>query len=175
MIDNRGTISAISRDFKTGRYILSLELKETQIEAVDALRGKDLQITLKQWRESRSKNANALLWSCLTKIANKLGGDKWDYYLQALRKYGQCTLVSVKPEAVERFQQIYRECEIVGEREGRVDVLCYYGSSTYDTKEFSVLLDGVIDDMRAANIPTPTQEDLQRALDIWEAEHEKAV
>lgn len=173
MIDCRGMIKAISRDFKSGRYILSIELTEGQIEPLDALQGKDLSISLKQFRNSRSKNANALLWSCLARIAEVLGGDKWDYYLQALRKYGQCTLVTVKPEAVERFREIYRECEVVGERNGMVDLLCYFGSSTYDTREFSVLLNGVIDDMRAAGIPTPADEEMDRALEQWEKERAK--
>ena len=170
MIDCRGTIKAISRDFKSGRYILSIELTEGQIEPLDALQGKDLAIGIKQFRNSRSKSANALLWSCLARVAETLGGDKWDYYLQALRKYGQCTLVTVKPEAVERFRDIYRECEVVGERNGMVDLLCYFGSSTYDTHEFSVLLDGVVDDMRQAGIPTPADEELDRALEAWEKE-----
>lgn len=173
MIDCRGTIKAISRDFKTGRYILSVELSEGQIEPLDALQGKDLSIGIKQFRNSRSKNANALLWSCLTKIADALGGDKWDYYIQALRKYGQCTLVTVKPMAVERFREIYRECEVIGERNGLVDLLCYFGSSSYDTKEFSVLLDGVVDDMRQAGIPTPADEEMDRALKLWESERAK--
>lgn len=167
-MDVRGTLKGIQRDFRTNRIILSFELKEGEIGQIEALQDKDLSITLKQFRESRSKSANALLWVCLQKIADKLGGDKWEHYMQALRKYGQGTLIEMKREAFPRMHEIYRETEIVGQRGDWLDVMCYYGSSQYDTAEFSILLDGVIEDMRNAEIETPAQEELQRALDAWE-------
>ena len=167
-MDVRGTITAVSKDYSTGKVQFTAVLSEGNAEAIDALRGEDAKISISKWRNSRSKDANALLWACLGKIAAALGGDKWDYYIDSLRKYGKSTLVTVSREAIGVFQTEWRACEIVGERNGRLDVLCYYGSSTYDTKEFSALLDGVIEDMRQAGIDTPTQEELQRALDAWE-------
>ena len=46
-------------------------------------------------------------------------------------------------------------------------MLCYFGSSTYDTKEFSVLLDGVISEMREMGIQTPTSEEMERMKIEW--------
>ena len=47
-------------------------------------------------------------------------------------------------------------------------MLCYFGSSTYNTKEFSVLLEGVISEMKEARLETPTSEDMRRSLEQWE-------
>ena len=54
-----------------------------------------------------------------------------------------------------------------------VQLLCYYGSSTYDTKQFSVLLDGIIYEMKEIGIPTPTSEEMRRSIDEWEKKTSK--
>lgn len=115
------------------------------------------------------------MWACINDITNVFGGDKWNVYLQLLRKYGQYTFIEMPEAALPKFKKMYRECDVVGSRYtdsgDMLQVLCYYGSSTYDTKEFSVLLDGVIDDMKAAGLDTPTSEDIKAALEAWEAEN----
>lgn len=168
-MDLRGTVTGLTRDFKTGKLKFTVEVEEGNPEDIEAMMEKDAAIRIEEFRTHRSKNANALMWACLSKIAaTEMKGDRYTYYLQALRKYGKCTLVSIKPEALDAWKKSWRECEVVGERAGRLDVLCYFGSSTYNTKEFSVLLDGIIDDMKQAGIETPTQEELQRSLDLWQ-------
>lgn len=176
----RGTIKSIARSYDNGRFSVTIELTEGDVSEIDGLREKDLAIVLKPYRNPRSNSANAMLWACLGEIAARFGGDKWDYYLQALRKYGKYTMIAVKEEASGRFTDAYRECEEVGRRTDEygqewVHLLCYFGSSTYNSKEFSVLLDGVIEDMKQAGIPTPTSEEMKRAIDALERseQHER--
>lgn len=139
---------------------------------ISALEEKDIRLKAVAWREKRSLDANGLLWSCLDKIAHSLNADKWDIYLMMLRRYGKFTYVVVPTGAVEQMQQMWRETEVVGEIEvnGRkaTQVLCYFGSSTYDTSEFHKLLSGVISEMEEMGIPTPEQEETQRILNEWE-------
>lgn len=119
-------------------------------------------------REKRSKDANALLWACLGELAGALRSDKWTVYLQMLKRYGQYTYICVKPKAVEAVKKQWRECEEIG----RVDVggqeavqmLCYFGSSTYNSKEFSILLDGVISEMKEMGLDTPTDREFKRVI-----------
>jgi hypothetical protein len=71
----------------------------------------------------------------------------------------------------------WRECEVIGEvninGQKAVQMLCYFGSSTYDTKEFGRLLDGVISEMQEMGLETPASEDMRRALEQWEKMYEK--
>ena len=139
----------------------------------------DLRLKATKWRNKRSLDANGLLWSCLDKIAAVLHTDKWQVYLLMLKRYGQFTYLIVPTKAVEATQAMWRESEVVGEINvnGRTatQILCYFGSSTYDTKEFSRLLDGVISEMEDMGLTTPQQEELDRVLKAWEASRSSAT
>lgn len=129
---------------------------------------------IKEKREKRSKDANALMWHCLSQMAKAISPpiDKWDMYLMELKKYGKFSYVLLDEKAVDSFKKLWRETEVVGEVDvnGRkaVQLLCYYGSSTYNTKEMSVLLDGVIDDMKQMELEPPTPRAMRESLDEWE-------
>lgn len=130
-------------------------------------------------KEKRSVNANALLWKMLGEIATALRTDKWSVYLTMLKRYGTYTYICVKPKAVEAVKKQWRECEVIGDitinGDPAVQMLCYYGSSTMNTKEFSVLLDGVISEMREIGLETPADRDLQRAIEQKRKEEQKNV
>lgn len=119
-------------------------------------------------REKRSLNANALLWKCLGDIAGALHSDKWTVYLQMLKRYGTYTYICVKPKAVEAVKKQWRESEEIGtiniDGEEAVQMLCYFGSSTMNSKEFSILLDGVISEMKEMGLDTPADRELERAI-----------
>ena len=126
---------------------------------------------IQEHKEKRSLNANALLWKCLGEMATSLRTDKWDVYLEMLKRYGTFTYICVKPKAVEAVKRQWREVEEIGHidinGQDSVQMLCYYGSSTMNTKEFSTLLDGVISEMKEMGLDTPEQKDLDRAIENW--------
>lgn len=158
-------------DVTTGKWLLTFETVELP-DIFDKTRDKDLNLEIKQHRNHRSKDANALLWECIGRLAVALRADKWDIYLLMLKRYGQYTYIVVPPNAVEMVARQWRECEVIGDiningRDG-VQMLCYYGSSTYDTKQFSVLLDGVISEMKEIGLTAPTSEDMRRSIEEWE-------
>ena len=150
---------------------VTLSIPKEEINRLAEMEGKELDATIKIHRESRSKDANAMMWACIGQIANALNTDKWEIYLKMLKRYGQFTHICVKPIAVDAIKRQWRECEIVGEVEinGKkaVQMLCYYGSSTYDSKEFSVLLDGIVGEMKEMGLQIPPNEEMQAALERW--------
>lgn len=165
------------RDLASNKVIVSLEVDYQP--NLDEIRDRDLRVEIKQWRDRRSKDANALMWACLQDIASALIADKWDVYLMMLRRYGKFTHVLVRQEAVERVKQQWRESEIIGvvdvNGQKAVQMLCYYGSSLLDTKEFSVLLDGIISEMKEMGLEPPPSGDIKRALEEWEKMNERRV
>lgn len=169
-----GKILNIQRDFFTGRFQISFSVNEPHaINNINNLcEVEKLSVEVKKYRKKRSLDANALLWLCLGRIAEALQTDKWSVYLLMLKRYGKYTYGCFKPNVVEALKLQWRECEVVGEIEingqKAVQMLFYFGSSTYDTKEFSVLLDGVISEMKEMGIEAPTSEEMRRSLEIWE-------
>ena len=133
-------------------------------------REKEYELTEK--KHKRSLNANNLLWKCLDLIAQSLRTDKFSVYLQMLKRYGRFTYVIVKPEAVESMKAQWRETEVLGDIEvnGKkaVQLICYYGSSTLNTKEFSVLLEGVLSEMSEMGLKLPPSDEVQALLAQWE-------
>ena len=133
----------------------------------------DILFEIKEHKEKRSNNANRLLWHCLDQIAKAMipPQDKWDVYLLMLKRYGKFTYICVKPNVVDAMKKQWRESEVIGHvdinGQDSVQMLCYFGSHTYDTKEFSVLLDGIISEMAEMGLKTPREEELERALERW--------
>lgn len=125
-----------------------------------------------EYHPKRSLNANGLLWACLGEIATALRSDKWSIYLQMLKRYGKYTYICVKPHVVEAVKKQWRECEEIGtidiDGQQAVQLLCYFGSSTYDSKEFSVLLDGVISEMKELGLTPPPDRELKRVIEQME-------
>lgn len=154
-----------------GSVICSLNIFDRNtLNELQDLQGadKDLQVEIKIHRKKRSLDANAMLWACIGEIAHSLNRDPWDIYLLMLKRYGKYTYVVVKANAVETMKRMWREIEVVGNINVNgaeaVQLLCYYGSSTYDSKEFSVLLNGVVSEMQEMGLPTPPSADMRRSI-----------
>ena len=173
-----GKVQNVSRDWQTGQFQITFTVNEASaINEVNNIQScEKLNIRATRHRERRSLDANALLWLCLGRIAEALRTDKWDVYLQILKRYGKYTYICVKPAVVDAVKAQWRECEEIGKvninGQEAVQMLCYFGSSTYNTKEFSVLLDGVISEMKEMNLEAPTSEDMERALKQWEKQNQ---
>ena len=169
-----GKVQNITKNYQSDQYQVTFSINEpSAVKEIDAIKDCErLSIEAKKYRAKRSLDANGLLWHCLGKIAEALRADKWEVYLQMLKRYGKYTYICVKPNVVDAMKAQWRECEVVGEIDinGKeaVQMLCYFGSSSYDTKEFSVLLDGVISEMEQIGLQTPTSQEMQRALEQWE-------
>lgn len=172
-----GRLTGITKNFATGKYNLVFEIDGKNISEVESLAKKEkLNISAVPYKKIRSTNANALMWLLLQRIADYLGCDKWEVYLKMLKRYGRFTYVCIKPEAVDSLKREWRACEEIGELmigdQKAVQMLCYFGSHTYDTKEFSYLLNGIISEMREMGIPVPNDEDVNESLkELESAKH----
>ena len=182
-----GKITKLFRDFARKKLVVEIEAEDEQelLEALAKLKNhQKLNISVAAYRGRRTLDANATLWYCLSEIAAALGADKWKIYLESLKRNGKSTHIVVKKQAVTAVKKQWRECEELGEvwvkgEQGTpmkgVQMLCYYGSSTYNTEEFSKLLNGVISEMVEMGLEPPTPKDVQTALDKHRRGYEKAM
>ena len=128
-------------------------------------------VEIKQKRKDRSLNANAALWVLLGEMAAKLRTSKDELYLEMLSRYGVFTHVVVKPNVVDRVKAEWRTVRELGEvtinGQTGIQLQCYFGSSTYNTQEFTRLLDGVISEAKELGITLISDADKAIMLAEW--------
>lgn len=163
-----GKLKTAYFDAVSRKHVLSFEVDTAP--DISKLSGV-LDIEARKHRERRSLDANAYLWVLLQKIAVEIGSDKWAVYLEMLKQYGKFTHVIVKPNVVDRVKQEWRATEEVGEvtvnGQTGVQLRCYFGSHTYNTKEMSILIDGVVHEAKELGIETLPPEELKRMKGEW--------
>lgn len=123
-------------------------------------------IEIKQHRDKRSLNANSYCWKLCTEIAEVVNSDKDTIYLLMLKRYGVSDLVPISKDVpIKDYIKYY---EVESETEKYIWYKIYKGSSQYDTKEMSVLLNGIISECKELNISTKEDLELQQLLKDWE-------
>lgn len=136
-------------------------------------KNKKFSFEVKEDRAKRSLNANAYLWALLEQMANMLNTSKDEVYLQMLERYGVFTYLAVKSSVVERVEQEWRYVRNLGEAtvngKKAIQLQCYFGSSTYDTKEMSRLLEGVVSEAKELGIETIPKTELEVLKQQWGA------
>jgi len=140
-------------------------------ELIDYLydQDKEKRFEVKEYREKRSLNANGYAWTLIGKIADVVGAGKDEIYLKELKTYGQSNIVSVKSEInVAGFFKYYEEAgKSVLNGTEFTHYRVFKGSSEYDTKEMSVLIDGIVADAKELDIETMTPAELQKIKEAW--------
>ena len=168
-----GQVQNVSKDWQTGQFQITFSINEpSAINEINNIKDcQKLSIKAVKHRERRSLDANAYLWVLLQKMAEALHRDKWGLYLDKLGEYGVFTHIIVKPHMVEKVKEEWRTVKELGEvcvnGTTGIQLQCYFGSSTYNTKEMSVLIDGVVSEAKEMGIETLSPEELERMKTEW--------
>lgn len=160
---------------RDGKQRLTLELDGDFRDSFDALRDKPVEVEVKRWRKRRSLDANAYFWALCGKLAEATGQPREAIYREAIRNIGgNCETVCVLEAAAEKLRQGWEHNglgwvtdTLPSKLPGCVNVLLYYGSSTYDTAQMSRLIDNIVQDCRAVGVETLTPEELARLTEEW--------
>ena len=129
---------------------------------------KQYDIEIKIHREKRSLNANSYCWKLCTEIASVINSDKDSVYLLMLKRYGVSNLIPISNQVpIDDYIKYY-------DVESKTDKYTWYkiykGSSKYDTKEMSVLLNGIVSECKEMGIPTKEDLEIEKMLEEWERE-----
>ena len=168
-------ITDINIDYLTNKPKISLLLDTKDINVVEELKNENkLNIELKKYRQKRSLDANAYMWILISKIQEKLNIPKEEIYKDAIKNIGVYEVLPVKNEAVERFIEAWKHnglgwiCETTKSKlDGFTNIIAYYGSSTYNTKEMSRLVDLIVQECKQLDIETMTPEELSILKEEW--------
>jgi len=159
--------------YERGRLILSSLDTEAMRIPYDFKPG---EYTLSKTKKKRSLDANSYLWVLCTKIADVVRISKEEVYRRNIREGGEYTPMPIRAEAVEEFSRIwaghgtgwFTEVADSSKIPGYKLVFAYHGSSVYDTRAMSLLLDRIIDDAKSVGVETLTPIELERMKSEWQ-------
>lgn len=178
-MNTTATIQNISLDYKTKKPVITLQLDATgSIESLEQIKDDKLSVEIKKWRKKRSLDANAYCWVLCDKIAKELSKDgtihtKEEIYKDTILQIGTFEPFIVQENGFERLKRIWSGqglgflVQEVSRKDKCVRVNCYYGSSTYDSKEMSLLIELLVDTAKSLNIETMPKQELKSLLESW--------
>ena len=160
-------------DFSTksnGDMVVELIVKDYQDKRImqhsyDKLKDlTELSVEVKKFTHKRSLSANGYMWAILQKMAVVLKTTKEELYIECLKKYSKFCYLIAKPDNYESVMEEWRASEYIGEVEvnGKkgIQLRCYFGSSSLNTKEFSHLLEMIL--LEAKELDIETLDDIQQ-------------
>ena len=133
---------------------------------------------LKEHREKRSMTQNAYYWVLLTKLADALRESKTVIHNRLLRRYGcletidGCAVRALIPDTEEAEGKILAmdtshwkptaQVKVMGDGITYRTYVLLKGSSDMDSREMSILLDGLIDEAKQCQIETLPPHELEK-------------
>ena len=135
--------------------------------------GKEYDLEIKQRRQKRSLNANNYSWKLTDELADKLivAGvklSKEEVHAEMIFRYGQVMLdedgnqviISVKHDV--KITNFYPYAKEIGSGTVKGKQFTHYriyrGSHTYNTKEMSIFISGIVEECKEQGIDTDTPE-----------------
>ncbi|MBO5610598.1 MAG: hypothetical protein J5929_09570 [Eubacterium sp.] len=116
-------------------------------------------------REKRSNDANRYAWKLCTMIADAIRSSKEEVYVKMLKRYGQSTLIGIREDVCP--EGFFKYFEIQSNVNGYNYIIVYKGSSEYDSREMSVLIDGIVSEAKEMGIETIPPDELKRLKESW--------
>ena len=157
-----------------GKVVLMLDT-DLSAEYLEEIKDKELKVQMSVWRQDRSLNANNYCWKLLDEIAQRMHSTKEEVYQEIISKVGVFEILPIRNEAVDNFVEKWQSrglgwvCNIM--RDSKIpnytNVIAYYGSSVYNTKEMSRLIDEVVQEAQGLGIQTKTPQELAELKNLW--------
>lgn len=174
-----GIITNLDIDYETRKPKISVLLDTNDTVVVEQLKNENkLNIEMKKWYKKRSLDANAYCWVICDLIAKELSKDgittKEEIYRDAILQVGTFEPFIVQEKTFENFKRIWEKqglgflVQEVSRKDKCVKVNCYYGSSTYDTKEMSLLIEILVQLAKSLNIETKSKAEIDSLLKEWD-------
>lgn len=138
--------------------------------------GKTYVAEIKEKRARRSLDANAYCWVLIGKLAENRNLKKTEVYREYIKEMTAYEIVPIKTEAVEKWISNWEHkglgwlCDDMGDcrnTKGYRNIKCYFGSSTFDTKEMSHFIDMIVADCKELGIETAAPDELARLKQTW--------
>lgn len=132
------------------------------------------QFKITEVRKKRSKNANNYCWELISKIADAIGSTKEEVYRDFIKNKGIYRIITIDKKSANTFIKVWNErglgwlCEKSENKDSDyVDLIAYYGTSSYDTKQMAYFIDYVVQEAKNLDIETLTPNEIESLKNMW--------
>ena len=170
-----GKLFDVNRNLMSGNYLITFSTDELPNSITD-MTDDVMTIEVKKKSRKRSLDANKYAWLIMSKIADQMKLDKESVYENMLTKYGQpfvadgqVQMISVLSNVDVHKFGLYVKAVGTGHADGKefTHYMVLRGSSTYDTKEMSIFIDGIVSDAKELGIDTIPRVELEKLKEKW--------
>ena len=150
------------------RLTIETKDKNTLLTGFDELHEHEVVVEVKRYSPRRSLDANGFYWLLCGKLAEKTGVGMAEIYRSHVRNIGgNYEVYCGKTEAVEKLIKAWEKNGLgwiaettPSKLEGCTNAILYYGSSTYDSRQMSRLIDQMVQDCKEQGIQTETPAEI---------------
>ena len=179
-METTGIITNVTKDILSGKLNVTFQIDTEPIDEINEL-GKMpvLDIVAKKHKKKRSLDANAYFHVLVGKIADALTISKTRckniligrYGQQDFLEYGSPVILKTNISVDKMLEQEFLHTAPCGAKEENGTLVVFYKvfrpSHTYDSKEFSILINGTIEEAKALGIETIPPAELHRMMSKW--------
>lgn len=173
------TVTFRTARMETGQLIIDIphDHRGSVMHWLKNRKDRDYDLTIKEHREKRSLDANAYAWVLMGKLAAAMHIKPVEVYRQQIVGVGDnFTPMCVREKDVNRFVSSWERNGLgwivqdlgVSQVPGCRNLAAYHGSSTYDTRQMSQLIDNIVQDCKALGIETLTPDKLALLKEEWQ-------
>lgn len=151
----------------SGEWFTVINIPNNLVDKLKPVIDKDVakSIEIKVKRQSRSLNANNFSWQLINKLAIKMGSTDDEVYNNMLHRYGVKEYYVAPEGAMSLLKKAYKIVEMVSgvqvNKKDAIQFRCIRGQSTYDTKEMSTFIEGIISEAKLLKIETLTTNEIK--------------
>lgn len=164
----RGRIQSIARGID-GNWMITFSISPTSIGEARKYYdfGKDLSISLKEWRDKRSLTANAYFHVLVNKLASAMNINDDECKRWLVLSYGtvaernELPVMITLPKGTDPLDY-YPYCKWIYGDETSDSYQLYKQTHVLDSKEFSRLLDGTVQECKEQGIETMSEDEIRR-------------
>ena len=130
---------------------------------------KDVKLQASIYRPKRGLKANAYYWELVNELANVLNLDNNELHFILLQKYGQVEMVSVLADidVTGYFKYFIEAGESILNGKTFKHYKVYKGSSDMNSREMSILINGLVFECKAQGIETRPEAEVKSMLEAW--------
>lgn len=140
--------------------------EDKKILTIELKKGEEIEVK----RKKRSKSSNSYFWTLLQQLCEELNLDVIQEYKKRVKDLGIFRQWEIDTKNVPTFVKMWEDkgiawfCEIVEEIGEKTIINAYYGSSSYNSKQMSKLIDNLVQDCNSVGIQTMSDEEIKELI-----------